>query len=201
MKYFITAIGTDVGKTVCASIVCEHLKADYWKPIQCGTSPTDSEVVKSLISNSITCIHTESYKFEQPVSPHHAAELSHVDISLQSIILPATTNDLVIEGAGGVMVPIDYESYTMADVIAKCSAKVIIISKNYLGSINHTLLTINELRRKNIDIKGIVYNGEPNTATERVITKMTGIEMLFRILPEPVINKEVIAKYAAGIKL
>ena len=149
-KIFVTGIGTDVGKTIASAIITEALQADYWKPIQAGLYPlTDKEKVKSLISNKTSVFHPESYLLKEPMSPHAAAEMEGVTIDLNTIIVPATKNTLIIEGAGGIMVPINNHSFVL-DLIEKLNAEVVLVVQNYLGCINHSLLTINALKQKGI---------------------------------------------------
>ena len=201
MRLFVTGIGTEVGKTIASSILVENLKADYWKPIQAGElENSDSIKVKNLISNTKSVFHSESYKLKEPMSPHAAAERDNITIELLKIIPPKTDNHLVIEGAGGVFVPLNKEDCIL-DIIPKTNSEVIIVSRHYLGSINHTLLTIKALQDRNISIKGIIFSGDENKDTENIIIKMTGIKFLFRINEEIEFNKEIIKKYAQQITL
>ena len=163
---FITGIGTDVGKTVTAAILTEALKADYWKPVQAGfDAGTDSTCIKSLVSNSYTTIHPETYKLKLPASPHIAAREEGIKIELSEIEKKyfkitnnqALTHHLVVEGAGGLMVPLNENEFVL-DLIKKLKAKVILVSRNYLGSINHSLLTAQVCKAHNIDVLGSVFN-------------------------------------------
>ncbi|TCD27095.1 dethiobiotin synthase [Pedobacter psychrodurus] len=177
-KYFITGIGTGIGKTLISAILTEKLKADYWKPIQSGDLDTsDSISIDSLISNTQTVIHPESYRLTQPLSPHLSAKLDGIEIELNKINIPLTDNNLIIEGAGGLMVPLN-ENELIIDLIKKLDVEVILVSQNYLGSINHTLLSINLLKQYEIPIKGIIFNGDENTETERYILQYTKIKKL-----------------------
>ena len=199
-KYFITGIGTDVGKTVVSAIVVEALNADYWKPIQAGElDHTDADKVQDLISNNISKIHDCSYALKTPMSPHASAAIDGIVIDLQLIKEPQTSNVLVIEGAGGLQVPLN-EQHTMIDLIKK-EYKIIVVSRHYLGSINHTLLTINELRRNGFEIAGIVFNGNSHVSTEKIIEKMGKLSVIGRVLEEATIDKAVIKKYAKEFKL
>lgn len=194
-KIFITGIGTDVGKTVVAAIVTESLQADYWKPIQAGElADSDTHKVKDLITNTRTVFHPNGYAFVHAESPHSAAKKEHITIDVNEIKEPQTSNNLVIEGAGGVLVPLN-DTNTIIDLIKK-DYKVIVVSQNYLGSINHTLLTILALKAKNIQVAGIVFNGEENFETQNIIEKMTGVPVIGRIEKEALLNKVVIKKYA-----
>lgn len=191
-QFFITGISTDVGKTLAAAIVEEALEADYWKPVQTGKE-TDSETVSKLISNSKTLIHKSSYSLKAPLSPHAAAALEGVYINPNKIYEPETENHLVVEGAGGILVPLN-DSDTMLDIIMP-TYKVIVVSRHYLGSINHSLLTIKWLLHKGYEV-AVLFNGASNPATEDIIVKKTGVPVIGRIREETYFNKALIKKYA-----
>ena len=195
MKLFITGIGTDVGKTIASSIITEALEADYWKPIQAGDlDNSDSHKVKSFLSNTKTVIHPNSYALNTPASPHFAAEIDKITIDLKKIIEPETANHLVIEGAGGVFVPLN-SSDCVIDLIQP-DYKVVVVSRHYLGSINHTLLTIEALQNRKIAVAGIVFSGAENKATESIILSKTGLKCIGRIEQEPYFDQNVIKEYA-----
>ena len=195
MKLFITGIGTDVGKTVTASIVVEALQADYWKPIQAGDlDNSDSHKVRSYVQNQKSFFHPNSYALHTPASPHLAAHLDGIVIDLKQIKEPKTENHLVIEGAGGLFVPLN-DTDCVLDLIQK-DYKVIVVSRHYLGSINHTLLTIEALQNRKISIAGIIFSGDENNATEAIILKKTGVPFLGRIENEPYFDQNVIRYYA-----
>ena len=195
-KIFVTGIGTDVGKTVVSAILTEALQADYWKPVQTGSFfSTDSAKVQKLISNELSRIHPEAYSLKQYMSPHAAAELEGVSIEMANIHLPETTNNLVIEGAGGLMVPLNSTEFII-DLIAKLEAETVLVIQNYLGSINHSLLSIDALKHRNIKIRGLVFNGPPHKLSEDIILKYSGLPMLGRVAKEAEITKETVLKYA-----
>lgn len=196
MKLFITGIGTDVGKTIASAIVTQALEADYWKPIQAGDlDNSDTHKVQRYLSNTKTILHPNAYALHTPASPHFAAEIDGVTISTEKIIEPHTENEyLVIEGAGGIYVPIN-STQTIADLIQP-DYKVIIVSRHYLGSINHTLLTAGALKNRGLSIAGIIFNGNENKATESVILNITGLDMIGRIEDEPYFDANVVAEYA-----
>ena len=198
---FITGNGTDIGKTIISAIITEHLEADYWKPVQSGElDNTDTMKVIRLVSNSKTVFHTERFKLIQPLSPHASAEIDGIQIQLEDFKLPITSNHLVIEGAGGLMVPLN-NKILIADLITHFASSVILVSRNYLGSINHTLLTVQELRRRNIPIIGIVFNGEHTPQSENFILQYTQLPLLFRVDMEEQIDKQTILKYSREINL
>ena len=196
MKLFITGIGTDVGKTIASAIVTEALEADYWKPIQAGDlDNSDTHKVKQYVSNSKSTFFENSYALNTPASPHYASAVDNISIDLKKIIEPVTQNHLVVEGAGGVFVPLNDQDCVI-DLIQP-DYKVIVVSRHYLGSINHTLLTIEALQNRNIKIAGIIFNGNENKATESIILSKTGINFIGRIDDEPYLDQNVILEYAA----
>ena len=198
---FITGIGTGVGKTIVSAIITEALQADYWKPIQTGVGegfssvPKDSDVVKNLISNKKTIIHPEAYCLKMPASPLAAAEDAGIKIEIKNIHLPQTNNTLVIEGAGGLMVPIN-ENELMIDLMEEWDCEVILVSQNYLGSINHTMLSCMALADRKINVLGIVYNGEDTLMAERSVLSFCDYPVIGRIKPEKEFTKEKVLSYA-----
>jgi dethiobiotin synthetase len=195
MKLFITGIGTDVGKTIVSAIVTEALEADYWKPVQAGDlDHSDSHKVKALVSNQKSVFHPNAYALHTPASPHLAAELDGITIDLQKIIEPKTENHLIVEGAGGVLVPLN-DKDCVVDLIQK-DYKVIVVSRHYLGSINHTILTIEALQNRKIKVAGILFSGDENKATEDIILNKTGVKCIGRIDNEPYFDANVISYYA-----
>lgn len=199
MNYFITGIGTDVGKTIASAIVTEALEADYWKPIQAGDlQNSDTHKVQRLISNQKTVFHPNAFSLNSPMSPHAAAEIDGLEILADQIKWPKTKNDLVIEGAGGLLVPLNYRQ-TILDLINQ-KDRVIVVSRNYLGSINHTLLTLEVLKAKGLNCFGIIFNGEENKASEKVILDMSGVRNLGRIDTEPYFDKNVVKEYAEAFR-
>ncbi|MCF6129347.1 dethiobiotin synthase [Flavobacterium sp. AS60] len=195
MKLFITGIGTDVGKTIASSIVVEALQADYWKPIQAGDlDNSDSHKVRGLGIRDKGKVFPNSYALNTPASPHLAAQLDGITIDLKKITEPITDNHLVIEGAGGVLVPLN-DNDCVVDLIKK-DYKVIVVSRHYLGSINHTLLTIEGLKNRKINVAGIIFSGDENKATEEIILKKTEVKCIGRIDNEPYFDANVISYYA-----
>ncbi len=194
MKLFVTGISTEVGKTIASAIIVEALQADYWKPVQAGDlDNSDSHKIECLISNQRTKIHSNSYALNTPMSPHAAADIDQVKISLNHIVEPETDNHLVIEGAGGLLVPLN-DKDTILDLI-KPEYKVVVVSRHYLGSINHSLLTLNTLHEKGFTV-GIIFSGNEHPTTEKIILKKSNAIFLGRISEEREFNKTVITRYA-----
>ncbi|MGB0881258.1 MAG: dethiobiotin synthase, partial [Polaribacter sp.] len=179
-------------------IVTEALKADYWKPVQAGDlENSDAHKVERLISNTKTKIHPNSYALNTPMSPHAAAEIDGININLKEINEPKTKNNLVIEGAGGLLVPLN-NSETILDII-KPGYRVIVVSRHYLGSINHTLLTVNLLKSRGFDVS-VIFSGDEHPTTESIIKKMTEVDVIGRVEEEPYFDKNVIKEYAEMFK-
>jgi dethiobiotin synthetase len=197
---FITGIGTEIGKTVTSAIFCQALEADYWKPIQAGSLDfTDSHFVQSAITNSQTKTIDEAHLLKAPVSPHVAAARENIHIDVSDIHLPATANRLVVEGAGGVMVPINSDEL-MLNLILHLDIPVVIVSRNYLGSINHTLLTCEMLNTAGCQILGIIFNGEENKATEEFILNYTNLHCFGRIEQAPQVTPAFVTEQAEKLR-
>jgi len=197
-RVFVTGISTDVGKTIASAIFVEALKADYWKPIQAGElEHSDSKRIVELISNGKTIIHPSSYELKFPMSPHAAAQLEGITIQRSQIKEPTSKNHMVIEGAGGLLVPLNDED-TILDIIMPYY-KVVVVSRHYLGSINHSLLTVNWLVQKGYEV-AILFNGTENSFTESIIAQKTGVPILGRIQEETTIDRKVIRQYAEKLR-
>jgi len=191
---FITGIGTGIGKTIVSAVLVEKLKADYWKPIQSGDlDSSDTLAVQSLVTNTKSVFHPEAYRLTQPFSPHKSAAIDGITIDPEKIVAPVTDNILVIEGAGGLMVPLN-DDFLMIDLIRQLGAEVILVSQNYLGSINHTLLSVYTLKKEQISVKGIIFNGIKDDSSETYIRNYSKLEILGHIPQfEVVDNKAIIA--------
>ena len=185
MRIIVAGIGTDVGKTAVSSILSLLFKADYWKPIQCGDD--------SMMPQGIT-VHPPAYTFKAPLSPHHAARLENTTINWETIIPPQTTCPLIIESIGGIFVPLTTNLLSI-DLFQSWHCQWVVVSKHYLGSINHTLLTIEVLKWHQIPLLGLIFNGMPHPDTEEAILNITQLPLLGRLLPEPFIDQQVIKRY------
>ncbi|MCC5922027.1 MAG: dethiobiotin synthase [Cyclobacteriaceae bacterium] len=184
-QYFMTAIGTDSGKTFVSALLCEALGWDYWKPIQAG-APTDTSFIKQKVRRKDINIHPEQYILKMPASPHAAAADESIEISWQKLPIINTPNPLLIEGAGGLMVPIN-DRQTMIDFPLMHNLPVILVSNHYLGSINHTLLSIEALKSRGLNLRLLVLNGEPTPGSESAILKYAQADNVLKI---PKINSE-----------
>lgn len=197
-RYFVTGIDTDSGKTVVSAILTEKLQADYWKPVQAG-KPTDSDTIRSLISQPDHVL-PEGKILKAPMSPHAAAKLEGAVLSIEDLTVPETENTLIIEGAGGLLVPLN-DSQMVIEMAKRFDAEVILVSRNYLGSINHTLLSAAYLQQNGYQIKGIIFNDTPNAATESIILSYTGLTCLGHIGQIDSITPEKIKSLTSKITL
>lgn len=200
MHYFVTGIGTEVGKTVISAILVQALKADYWKPIQCGDLDfSDSMKIEQWVQHP-TKIFPERHRLQAPMSPHAAAEKEAVQIKLSDFQVPISENPLIVEGAGGLMVPLN-DRDLMLDLIAHLQIPAILVSRHYLGSINHTLLSVKVLRQAGIEIKGILFSGAAHPSTESIIAKQVGEDLILGRIDELLeVNEQTIAQAAEKLK-
>jgi dethiobiotin synthetase len=170
-KIFVTGIGTGIGKTFISAILAKALEADYWKPVQAGFAEgTDSEWVANCLAGTGSVVHPEVYKLAKPASPHIAAREEGITIDIKKICqqIPINNRTLLIEGAGGLLVPLN-DSTFVADLIKELGAKVILVSRNYLGSINHSLLTARVCREMQLPVIGWVFNDQYLDYEEEIV--------------------------------
>jgi len=198
---FVTGIDTEVGKTVVSAILVEALKADYWKPIQSGDlDNSDTMKVRALVSNPVSKFFTESYRLNTPVSPHLSAMIDGVQIEVDKIKAPETNNRLIIEGAGGLMVPLNNDRDFILDVVQKVASKIVLVSKNYLGSINHTLSAFEVLKSKGLGVDMLVFSGPSNEESERVIAQHINPGCVLRIPQFKTVDKDSVSLFAVDHK-
>jgi len=183
MKIFITGIGTEVGKTVCSAILTACYQAAYWKPVQSGDLQyTDSMKIGDWAGEDIT-IYPETYRLQLAASPHQSAAAEGLTIRLDDFRLPETSHPLIIEGAGGLMVPLS-DNALMIDLIEKLALPVALVVRNYLGCINHTLLSLMALQQRGLYLKYLILNGSFPSDTERIILKHTDKSTTIIRIPE-----------------
>lgn len=198
---FISGIGTDVGKTVVSAIVSEALSANYWKPVQAGDlDNSDSIKVRSYTSEKVNVL-TEKYRLNTPMSPHGAAEIDGAEIILTDFDVPEFKGKLVIEGAGGLIVPLNNNGLSSLDVLQIKRWPTILVSRHYLGSINHTLMSIEVMKKRQIPVLGIIFVGDENASSEKIIEKIGGIKTLARIPMAAEVNQQFISDQAQKLKL
>ena len=197
---FVTGIGTGVGKTFISAILARALEADYWKPIQAGFDEgTDSEWVAGMLTGTQSVVHPEVYKLAMPASPHIAAREEGIRINIDEITkrIPANNRTLIVEGAGGLLVPLN-ESEFVADLIKALDAKVILVSRNYLGSINHSLLTARVCREMQIPVIGWIFNDQYLNYEEEIV-KWSNFPRIASVPYSDNINGTFINSQAAAI--
>lgn len=193
-KFFVTGTDTGIGKTVVSAMLMSALDATYWKPIQAGLDEeTDTEFVKRTSEADSSKIISERYRLETPMSPHGAADIDGFSISLNDFELPEfTTNHLIVEGAGGLIVPINWED-TVLDLIEYLKLPVLLVARSSLGTLNHALLSLEVLRNRNIEVFGVILNGEKNQSNKETIEHFGKIDVYeIEFLTET--NKESLAK-------
>jgi dethiobiotin synthetase len=198
-QYIITGIGTDVGKTVVSAIVSEALEATYWKPVQAGDLDNSDSIKIGRLTKNVTVL-PEAFRLTEPMSPHAAAEIDGVEILPENLSLPEVNGNLIVEGAGGLMVPINSKGFLYADAFESWNLPTIIVSRHYLGSINHTLMTIEILKNRGVEIEGVVFVGGENPTTEEAIINTTGLRFIARIPITNELNQEFILEQAEKIK-
>ena len=194
----ITGIGTDVGKTVVSAIVAQALGYDYWKPVQAGDLDNSDSIKVKALTKDITII-PERYRLTVPASPHFAAAHDQLTISSNDFQLPLSEQPILVEGAGGFLVPFNNQGLVFADLVTHWKLPVIVVSRHYLGSINHTLLTLEALKSRNVAVAGVVFVGEENLATESIILLKTGVKFIARIPITNVVDAEFVSDQANRI--
>jgi len=177
-KFIICGTDTDIGKTLISSFFVKGLNSFYWKPIQSGIeSQTDSQTVEKLALVSKEKIIKEAYVFTKPLSPHWAAEIDQKAINLDKLRLPKVQGSLIVETAGGLMVPLT-RNFLQIDQIKQWDLPVILVCKSSLGTLNHTLLSIEALKRRKIEILGLVINGEKHLDNPKTLVEFSGIPLI-----------------------
>ena len=197
-KYFVTAIGTDSGKTLLSAILAYKLSAKYWKPVQCGF-PADSDTIRKWLGSDWP-VYPESYRLETPVSPHLAANIERIQIEMSHFSIQASSENLVVEGAGGLLVPLNQRE-SMADLIEHLKLPIVLVVNHYLGSINHALLTIAEIKFRKLSLAGIIFNGDDFQKSEDLILSAAGCSCWLRLVREPKIDLETIIRYSNLLKV
>ena len=180
-KFFITGTDTSVGKTLFCSILMDKFLYDYWKPVQTGNkNDNDTIYIKKICKIPSNRFYKPAFSFRKSLSPHQAAKYENVSINLNNIKKPITNNPLIIEGVGGILVPLN-NTNLIIDLIKKLKLPVIIVSRSTLGTINHTLMTIKILRQNRVLIYGVVLNGPINTKNAESIEHFGKVKVLTQI--------------------
>lgn len=199
MKLAIAGIHTGIGKTICSAIIAEALGADYWKPVQAGLEEPDSALLRTLLTNGEQRVHPEVVRLQQPISPHAAAAIDGIEIDYTKFTCPETVHPLIVETAGGILSPIS-ATKTMADFIKDMNMPALLVSQNYLGSINHTLASVEVMKARGINLLGIIVNGHTNKASEEFIVEYSGTPIIARVPHFEEFNVRSISESAERIK-
>jgi malonyl-CoA O-methyltransferase len=201
---FVTGTDTGVGKTVVAACLVRAWRADYWKPVQTGMAATsddtidDTNTVVALAGLSADHVYAPAYALQAPLSPHAAAELEDVAITMDAITLPLTTHPLVVEGAGGLLVPLNDREF-MIDLMARLALPALLVARSTLGTINHTLLSLSALRSRGLPIAGVVLNGPPNAGNRAAIERFGQARVLAELPPVDPLDRAAIERLSALI--
>ena len=198
-KIAIAGIHTGIGKTIASAVIAEALGADYWKPVQAGLDERDTTTVRGVLTDGEGRVHREAITLTQPMSPHAAAAIDGVEVDFRNFVWPETDKRLMVETAGGLLSPMS-ASTTMADFITYYQLPTILVVQNYLGSINHTLLSLEVLKNRGIYLLGIVINGDSNEASETFIDQYSGVPVIARIPAFEHIDHHSIVKSAAVVR-
>jgi len=197
---FVTGTDTGVGKTVAAACLARAWRAGYWKPVQTGlaTGDDDTVTVSALAGLPAERVVAPVYALQAPLSPHAAAELEGVRIAMDAIVLPRTAHPLVVEGAGGLYVPLNDRDF-MIDLMAKLALPILLVGRSTLGTINHTLLSLAALRSRGLPIGGVVLDGPPNAANRSAIERFGQVRVLAELPPVERLDKAAVDRLAARI--
>lgn len=201
---FVTGIGTSIGKTVVSAIVAEALGADYWKPVQSGLDgPTDTETVRSLVSNPACRFWEEAYSLQTPASPHLSSRIDNVRITLDGIMETFRrqrdpVRSVVVEGAGGLLVPLNEKDF-FTDLIPLLGARVIVVSNQYLGNINHSLLTAEVLSIRKLPVLGWIFDGTYHVNEEDIV-RWSGLHKIAHIEQQEVVDADFVRRSADTVR-
>ena len=202
--YVVAGIGTEVGKTVVAAILVEKLRADYWKPVQAGNLDASDTLRVRQLTRHGGMLHPEAWRLNTPVSPHAAAEIDGVRIRRASLEIPHTSTPLIVELAGGLMVPLDSRpghGLSNIDLLKEWGLPVVLVANYYLGSINHTLLSVDAMRSRDIELAGLVFNGDTVKGSRSAILNLTGLRVLLDLPWANKVDTAFIATQAARLEL
>jgi len=197
---FVTGTDTDVGKTIAAACLVQALNGDYWKPVQAGLrDDTDTQTIQKLVKLNEVSFFPSTYELKQPLSPHEAARRDGIEIEMKEFRAPITNRPLVVEGAGGVMVPLNKRALVV-DLIVKLKLPVIVIARSGLGTINHTLLSLKALREKKCNILGVIMNGPRNKGNVTAVETYGHARVLWQMTPIKPLNGKTLARAGSRLK-
>ena len=200
MSFFITGTDTDVGKTVAASWLMLHLGADYWKPVQAGLEETDVASVKQITGVDDTRFHPCTYELTQPLSPHESARRDGIKIDMSKFQLPKTDKSLIVEGAGGIMVPLNKDNF-MIDLMEQLKLPIILVCRSGLGTINHTLLSLQAIRQRGLPLAGLIISGHKSSHNREALEEYGDVPIIAEIDYCDVLNKQTLLSIKPEIDL
>ena len=200
MSFFLTGTDTEVGKTVICAWLMVHYQYHYWKPIQSGMDSPDTKTIKKITGFDDSIFLTPAYELQQPLSPHESAKRDGIEIELTSFLLPRKKEKIIVEGAGGILVPIN-EKYFIIDVIKKLKLPILLVARSGLGTINHTLLTVSELKKRNLPLLGIILNGKRNQSNKEAVEKYSGVSVVSELEPIKTLDRKTLLLHKTGGKL
>lgn len=198
-RIVISGIDTNIGKTVVSAILAEAIGASYWKPIQAGDLHQSDSMCVAALTESVTIL-PEAVRLKKPASPHFAAKEEGIHLNEELFQIPDVPGALIIEGAGGLMVPINEQGFLFANLFKTWNVPVIVVSRHYLGSINHTLLTLSTLRSLEIPVEGIIYIGAEHEPSESIIETYSGIPTITHIPQCEVVDKAFVMHEAGRVR-
>lgn len=191
-QIFITGTDTGVGKTVLSAVLLTGLRGKYWKPIQSGLEQiSDTDWVRKMTGLPEENFLPETFRLKRSLSPHASAEAEGLRIELSAFRLPETQGHLIVEGAGGIMVPLN-ERHFMLDLMKKLGIPILLVARSGLGTINHVLLSLEQLRRECLEVFGVVMNGPKNAVNRRAIEHYGKVKVCAEIEPLPALNSKIL---------
>ena len=200
MSFFLTGTDTEVGKTVICAWLMVHYQYHYWKPIQSGMDSPDTKAIQKITGFDNSFFFPPAYELQQPLSPHESAKRDGIKIELANFLLPRQETKVIIEGAGGILVPIN-EKHFIVDIIKKLKLPILLVARSGLGTINHTLLTVSELKKRNLPLLGIILNGKRNQSNREAIEKYSGVSVVSELEPLKTLDKKTLLSHKPGGKL
>ena len=200
MSFFLTGTDTEVGKTVICAWLMVHYKYHYWKPIQSGMNSPDIKIIQKITEFDNSFFFPPAYELQQPLSPHESAKRDGIKIELANFLLPRKGTKFIVEGAGGILVPIN-EKYFIVDIMKKLKLPILLVARSGLGTINHTLLTVSELKKRNLLLRGIILNGERNQSNKEAIEKYSGVSVVSELEPLKTLDYKTLLSHKPGGEL
>jgi dethiobiotin synthase len=199
--FFVTGTDTEVGKTLVSAWLLTQLDGSYWKPIQAGTVPTtDSATVQNLAELPVSRVLPEAYLLPEAIAPHESARRANIAMDMEKLKLPPHDGLVVVEGAGGLMVPIVDGAY-MVDLADALDLPIILVARSTLGTINHTLLSVEAIRRRGLPLAGVVISGPETPHNRAAIERFGKVEVIAEIPQLETVNRDTLKAIAPELDL